>query len=227
MFTRDREAATTPGVTGLVCAALIACATMSSAQQFRVPTPLAQIVGSADAVVIGRISAVEPETFTLYVEEVIVSRVAAELQSLTIDRASRAPTDPRWAPYREEQTILVFLKSLDGGGRWAFAGPPNDSEWPVDGERVYMYDRFVEGLPLQKIHLDGQEFHAQSLPRATVVAALEDYSSVFRWEKLPAQGRWRPKKLGASGLAEDFPARSALHRLLVEETKAEMDEGTP
>ena len=207
--------------TAFVCIALIVWPSNGGAQGFRVPTPLAQLVGSADAIIFGEIASVTPEFIELSATEVILARVDVDQRRLSIERMARSPTDPRWAPYREGQQIVLFLTRTDNeGNRWSFAGPVNDSEWPVDEEKVYLYDRFVEGLPLQKFSLEGQDFHAQALPYETVAAALRDYGSVFRWEKSATDDAWRPIKRCGHYLAADFPARSPLHQLLVRETEA-------
>lgn len=207
--------------TAFVCIILIAWPSNVGAQGFRVPTPLAQLVGSADAIVFGEIATVTSEFIELSATEVILARVDVDRRLLSIERMARAPTDPRWAPYRAGQQVVLFLKrSDDEGNRWSFAGPANDSEWPVDEGKVYLYDRFVEELPLQNFSLDGQEFHAQALSYETVAAALRDYGTVFRWEKSVTDDVWRPIRRCGRVLAADFPVRSPLHQLLVRETEA-------
>ena len=210
--------------TALVCIALIVWPSNGGTEGFRVPTPLAQIVGSADAIVRGEVTSVSPESIELSAAKVILARVDVDQRSLSIARMARAPTDPRWAPYREGQQVVVFLKRPEeGGNRWTFAGPANDSEWPVGAEKVYLYDRFVEGLPLRKYSLEEQEFHAQALSYETVAAALRDYGLVYRWEKSATDHTWHPKKRCGRYLAAGFAARSPLHQLLIRETDAASD----
>lgn len=199
--------------------ALIISWAVFAAQAFRVPPPLAKIVGTADAIVIGRIVSVCDETFKLRVTEVITGGARFNQRSLTIRREPRSPTDPRWAPYEEGQDILAFLirNGEVGQGIWSFCGIPNDCEWPVDEEFVYLYDRFIDGLQLNSIKLDDHEFFAQILPRSVVISALKGYRSCFRWEAIPSN-KWFPRRICGDDVLEAFRGKSTIHRQLVRET---------
>ena len=179
-------------------------------------------------IVIGRIRSVGEERFELSVSEVISAKQALVNDDLVVRRSPRLPTDPRWAPYKEGQIILAFLKK-DGGAKppyWSFTGVPNDSEWPVDEERVYLYDRFIDGLPLLSITINDHDVHTQTLSRNVVTSALDDYGSCFVWEPDPAnEGRY-PTRICKNDMLEEYCAESVIHRHIALEALRLMDAST-
>ena len=214
-----------PGRSILVVMVLLSSFAPSAADEFRAPMPLAEIIGTSDAIVIGRLTSVSEEMFGLHVSEVISAKQPLVNHDLVVRRSPRLPTDPRWAPYKEGQIILAFLKE-DGGGRqpcWSFTGVPNDSEWPVDEERVYLYDRFIDGLPLLSITIHDHDVHTQTLSRNVVTSALDDYGSCFVWEPDPAnEGRY-PTRICNNDMLEKYCAESVIHRHIALEALRLMD----
>jgi hypothetical protein len=178
-----------------------------AAEAFRAPPPLARIVGTADVIAIGRITSVCDETFKLRVTEVISARVPFNQLSISIRRSSRSPTDPRWAPYKQGQDVLIFIKR-EGDVRqwlWSFAGMPNDSEWPVNEELV-------------SIKLSGYQFFAQMLPRSAVISALKGYKSCFSWGEVHPNNLLSPSRICGNEILEAYCIKSVIHRHLAQET---------
>ncbi len=199
---------------------LLISSPLFAGEAFRAPPPLAEIVGAADAIVIGRIMSINDETFKLRFTEVISLRKPFNQRSLTVRRSPRLSTEPRWAPYKKGQNILIFLKGDDetGQGVWSFAGTPNDSEWPVNEKVIYFYDRFIDGLPINSIKLGSYRFFAQMLPRTTVISALKGYRSCFYWEAARSNELMLPRRICGDEELEAFRSESVIHQHLTEET---------
>lgn len=225
---RPRGSAAVRSRTVLAILGLLLSVDASVAQGFRVPRPLAEIIGRSDAIVIGRIADVHDDAIRLEVEQIVVERVEVGSGPLRIDREPRVATDPRWAPYRAGQQVLLFLRRAEGGDapHWAFAGPANDSEWPVEDDVVHLHGRFVDGLDLREIELHGATFHAQTLPRSTVSEALTEYASIYCWQESD-ESDWAPRRIGSQELGQEFADRSPLHRLLWTETRQALAQQPP
>lgn len=200
-----------------------------AAEAFRAPPPLAKIVGTADVIVIGRITFVGDETFKLHVTEVISTRVHFNQLFLFVRRLPRPPTDLRWAPYKQGQDILIFLnKESDIRQRlWTFAGTPNDSEWPVNEELVFFFDRFIDSLPINSNNLGEYQFFAQVLPRSAVISALKGYKSCFSWREVHPKNLLSPSRVCGYEILEAYCIKSVIHRHLAQETFEILNMSTP
>ena len=202
---------------------------ISAEQAFRAPPPLAEIVGTADAIIIGRISSVDNVKFKLHVTEVISARIPFNQTSLHVRRSPRPPTDLRWAPYKQGQDILVFLNRNTEARQWfwSFASLPNDSEWPVNKELVYFFDRFIDSLPINSNKIDGYQFFAQRLPRSTVISALKRYKTCFSWQNTLSDDLLSPNMICGDDILKRYCIESVMHRHLARETLKILNTSVP
>ncbi len=204
--------------------ALVLPQLLSAGAEFRQPPPLARIVGTAEAIVTGTIRSVADRSFRLSPSRVVDSDKLLPGQALTVARERRFRFEPRWAPYEAGQTVLVFLSRDGAEGRpgWHFAARPEDSEWPVAQDTVYFHNRFIEGLPMRKVEIDGHRFPAQALPAEDVLSAFRQYRACYRWTGDSLQ-TGLPERTCPRERVKEFASRTPLHRQLIRETAGLID----
>ncbi len=207
--------------------ALILSPLLSAGQEFRQPPPLARIVGTSDAIVIGTIRSVADRSFRLIPTRIVDSDERPAGRALTVARAKRFRFEPRWAPYEAGQSVLVFLDrgEAEEPPRWRFAARPEDSEWPVAQDTVYFYNRFIDGLPMTKVEIDGHRFPAQRLPADDVISAFRQYRACYRWREDSPRAAPPAERICPQEQVEEFARRTPLHRQLIRETAELSDSG--
>lgn len=186
------------------------------------PPHLAQMIGRADLVVAGTISRVRDQFFVVEVGEVLAG--ATTEGTLVVGRAKRWPDEPRWALYAPDQRLVLFLtRASPNAGRddpdWWVEGPVGRGELPVEGEFVYLAERY-EGLgrPVAaRVH--GAEVELQRIELAQFISAVSEYSECFAWEKGDRESPPEVEQICDDLNLDGYASRSALHRHLVEESR--------
>ncbi len=151
-----------------------------------VPTNFADLAGTSDAIVVGDISKIDENTYSLTVEDVLAGP-AMKGQSLRVRRFRDWVCAWRWADYEVGQKLLVFLTRDDEEQVWSSRGAACEGESPIVENDVHA--NF--GVPGKSIEYKGRfgKWHLSAVPFNQVRTAILDFRAAFR--VLPAKDPWR------------------------------------
>jgi hypothetical protein len=184
----------------------------AAAAGFRAPIPLGELIGTADAIVVGTVRSVRAGSFSFKVEQEL--RGTAGRQLLRIAKLPPDEESPRWTAYRAGQELLLFLRH---GAGWQVAGRIGEGEIALDRSYAYFPGRSLSFLPPAYYKVHGAKTYLQRIERATLLDAVRGYLRCFSWEPAAAGPR-RPRAVCSADDLAAYRARSALHDFLVRET---------
>ena len=144
------------------------------------PPALSDLVLASDAIVVGEIVALGPDTFTLEVDEVVAGNVAS--RRIEVQRFEDWTCAARWAAYAIGQRALLFLNA--DGARWQIRSAGGEGEMPLVGDRVHVpsyYDALAPsgGNAYGRLSVHGGTFGGFTRDRAELVAALRAARASF------------------------------------------------
>jgi hypothetical protein len=181
--------------------------------------PLDRLIGTAQLIVAGEVTALRERTVTLRV----ASTLAGDAPSGTIEVIQYVPSKfegaPRSSPYRAGQSFLLFLvrDEKQSDSAWRILGAGGEGEMPLDEGFVYFHGRHVEGLAASTYRVHGSERKIQRTDAKTFCDAVEGYRECFRWK--PGSTESTPPERLCGGEALDRYARtSEIHRHLAQLT---------
>jgi hypothetical protein len=199
-------------------------ASLASSATFRQPVRLSEMAGTSDLIVVGTITNVAEDRFTVGVSQKLHGEDARSLVDVEIPR--RSPDEARWTPYANGQTILAFLVDRPGPTRPAqrrlhLAGFGGDGEFPVDNRFVYFVGHYIDGLPVETHYLGGAKFPAQRYDRSLSLDAIASLSACFKWARSNTGATDVTRSCDDARL-NAYRERSPIHRFLADETIARL-----
>jgi hypothetical protein len=203
----------------LIVAFLLTCASLvgAPARAYYVPLFTIEMIGRADAIVLGTIEKVGSEDFELRVEQPLYGSAAGPLRVRSFRDWTCAS---RWAPYRVGQRLILFLTAgTPADPRWAIVGAGDEGEMLVVGKTVYHqlwpdWERRV-----RTHHVSGRKFYGATAPLSDVADALAAYRSLYRI--VPDEREWFARdvvRISTEEAAREFSRRSDFHRLLAHQS---------
>jgi len=191
---------------------------------FQAPIPLGEMIGTADAVMVGTITETFDSGIRVRVEEVLAGEVRE--RSIEVQRFPAPAESPRWAPYAGGQTIVFFLKRSseqpgdEASAAWTIMGRIGEGEIPLEGDSAFLHGRYldVEALPQGYYEFHGQTSYLQRLEREVVLDALRTYRECWDWRAGPRDSG-APTSRCSREAQMDYASRSALHSFLMEESQ--------
>lgn len=216
---------------GVALAAMIALIGTSAGlggQGFRAPLPLGELVLTADAIVIGEITAVDEDAFTLRIERRLDQEGAdpGAPTGTRIEKFPAAETSPRWAPYEAGQALLLFLEAIPcaqrrGDAAWRILGRIGEGEIPLADGYAYFPGRTIEGPERAYHRIYGEEIYIQRLDRETAVSAIVEYRDCFvRAPATDAEESAAPVAVCSPDELARYADRSPLHTQLAREAES-------
>ena len=172
-----------------------------------------EMIGRADAIVLGTIENVSAEDFELRVEQRLHGSDAGRVRVRSFRDWMCAS---RWAPYRVGQRLILFLAAGTASDpRWAILGAGDEGEMLVEGDTVY-HQLWPDRRQRARMHqVAGGRFHGVTAPLPDVVDALASYRALYR---LVVDNKgWFGRdvvRVGTEQAAQEFSRRSHFHRFL-------------
>ena len=206
---------------GGAAAPVIMLLVAAAAVAFEAPTPLGELIGSADVVVVGTIEEVDEAGVRVAVEEVLAGELEAE--AILVERFPAPAESPRWAPYAAGQSVVLFLERRctrgDRRADWTIMGRIGEGEIPLEGEFAFLHGRYIDlqELPQGYYEFHGQTSYLQRLPREVLLDAVRTYRECWDWGSLPAEGG-APLACCSPEARREFAGRSLLHAFLASES---------
>jgi hypothetical protein len=168
-------------------ALLAAIATGAAAvPKYRPMPPLGRLIGTADAIVTGTVTATSGDTFTLAVEQYLADE---KPDQVVVAKPPRKGEIKRWAPYERGQQLLLALQRPAGakpGAPWQLAGGA-EGELVLDQSYLYLEGFFIRELPVEKHRVAGATIEAQRVDRQQAWRAIVDYGSCLQWDSEPGE----------------------------------------
>ncbi len=205
-----------------VFALLLSWAAVASGRSFQPPLPLGELIGTADAIVVGTVADVRDTTFSLEIEIAL----AGDFEDGALEIAKfAAPVDnPRWSAYARGQRVLLFLAKVPvappcrGGSvaAWRIPGRLGEGEIPLEEGYAYFHRRYITPLPPDYYAFHGQTFYLQRLEIETVIDAIRHYRTCFDWSRA-VPGAGRPRLSCPLTALCAYRERSPLHDFLLQE----------
>jgi hypothetical protein len=187
---------------------LVICQPLLALDRYPPPT-LLEMVGRADLVVVGKVVAVEQDTYRFQIEETVLGKPRASCRIAQVhDSCGQRPF-----PYEVGQRMIVLLH--DGLGT-LHPVTGRGSESLLDGDRVIC--SFQVPNPRAEFP-PGRQPAARVLLRDLKQAIL-DFPEYFRAVQKTAHLTVYDYQIGQSSAAHRFAARSTLHRLLTDQALA-------
>jgi hypothetical protein len=173
------------------------------------PPTLLEIVGRADLVVVGKVVAVEQGTYRFQIEETVLGKPRESCRIVQVhDTCGQRPF-----PYEVGQRMIVLLH--DGPGT-LHPVTGRGSESLLDGDRVICSFQ----VPNPRAEFPPGQQPATRVPLRDLKQAIIDFPDQFRAVQTTAVGTVYDHQIGKSSAANQFAARSTLHRLLIEQALA-------
>ncbi|MCA9179075.1 MAG: hypothetical protein KDB14_31645 [Planctomycetales bacterium] len=163
-----------------------------------VRTNLVSLVLESDVIAKGTIVALQGQTFTLAVEQVIAGKIK-EGERVAVLRFQSWICAARWAPYVVGQQVLVFLEATRAGEPCRIVGAGCEGEWPCRGDVVL--SNCIEPAP----HVGGDQA-PRELPFAMLAQAFRDARECFRL--VPCNGS---RQTSENGRCIETRTREARH----------------
>jgi hypothetical protein len=133
---------------------------------------------NADAILVGHIVEVTPDTYRVRIAEVFRGHKTAVLQpgdAIDIGRFRNWTSASRWTAYTTKQHLLLFLRLSGTSAKlpaWHALGAANEGEMPIEGNSVYV-GASGDGSPIGSSHrVYGASYPSREFPLAVVLAAL-------------------------------------------------------
>lgn len=205
----------------LVAALLLAGPADAFAAYLR--TSFAELAGGADVIVVGTITDVAAETFEFNVHELVAGENVGP--KLTVRRFKDWTCASRGAPYREGQTLLLFLRTFytdcerSRSGGWRIMGAGAEGEMPIAGNHVY------PAVALTSDSLETGAFIVHGGPRAArmpldeLLAAVRGFRACYTFNWLDEISEYSSLCICEKAALTAFASQSALHAYLVAEAQ--------
>lgn len=124
----------------------------------------------ADVVVVGRIVDLDQHTFEVSISRRIAGGEVPE--RVRMQRFVNWTCAARFAPYKRDQELLLFLRRSRDGQSLRPIGAGCEGEMPVLGEDVGLHNFSVHDVPLERVLFGNREIRLQRVPLEEFVAAI-------------------------------------------------------
>jgi hypothetical protein len=189
------------------------------ARAYYTPIMLAEVVATADLIVVGQIRSVNATDFRFVATETLKGFADTSFP-LRIQRFADWSCASRWTPYRTGQRLVLFLRWTPQGTGEAplrVVGAGDEGEVPIQGDRAYFQiPEETWGHP-HSHQVWGADFHGASVPLSALIDAVRDYALMYEWTF-----RFRDwpqiRRHAAPVVLNRYVSRSEVHLRLVRQT---------
>ena len=182
--------------------------------------PLDRLIGTAELIVKGEVSAVKDSVFTIRNSTVLAGSPTSPEIEIHQYIPSRFEGTPRPVAYKAGQTFLWFLMKdeKDSGQKpWRIMGAAGEGEMPIEDGFIYFPARHVEGLASESHRVQGVQRNIERFAAEEFLDAVKKYRACFEW-KAAKVGRARPTRICDQANLEQFSRTSTIHKYLTEIT---------
>jgi hypothetical protein len=207
-------------ILSLVLLALIA---PLNAEARYAPLSLLDLTGGADAIVTGTIAGVGDADFELKIDNVVYGESAdfKKAITVTVQKFKDWACAARWGSYTQGETILVFLKQVDG--KLQIMGAGGEGELFIhEGSAYFSRGRSPQGFDSESVDINGTVIHGAKLPLEPLMDAIAGLHQMYTFAPGTSFGQVTVEARESDRSYDEFIAASAIHKVLGEEAHSRL-----
>ena len=139
------------------------------------PLTLNDLLGNSDLVLVGEITTLEDETYTLTISETLAGKYKGP--TIVIQRFKDWACASRWAPYATGQKLVVCLKKVVDPQSctvtWRVRSGGGEGELPIVADRAHFRGRGADDIPIDVCTVHGNEARFRRFTLESIRALVE------------------------------------------------------